>query len=102
MNNDGLDTQGYEFKPGQRVMYPGRQGSSLWVTFAEIKRVRKRSSMGLSGKLITRYELNVQPESNQWNDTKNLRAVTLTCLDRVTIYTPPAPSKALVPYVSGS
>ena len=37
-----LDARGKEILPGQTIVYPGRQGSSLWLNFATVQDVGRK------------------------------------------------------------
>lgn len=66
-----LDFRGVEIRVGSTIVYPGRQGSSIWLNAAEVVRVEDA-------------QLRVRVTGNSEGVTQN-RLTTLTAVDRVAV-----------------
>lgn len=87
------DWLGTEIKPGSVIVYPGRQGSSMWMNRAKVTSVFAYEVMQWDYSGWPRERVAVQKvglfvyveQRNYTGDVVGTRKVKLTVLDRVTV-----------------
>lgn len=87
------DWLGTEIKPGSIIVYPGRQGSSMWMRKAKVTsvfpyEVMRRDYTNWPSELVVTQKFGLFVEVEQANYTGDVvghRKVKLTRLDRVTV-----------------
>ena len=83
--NTVVDSLGNEFYDGALIMYPGRRGSSLWMSYAVVERIVPV----VNWRGEQSFVLKVSVVSKNWSGTVvGLRKTTLRVLNRVTIVHP--------------
>lgn len=87
------DWRGNLIDVGSYIVYPQRQGSSMWMVEARVDEITEREDSMSRVVPI----LKVSPVGATWTHTVGVKKTTLTKLDRVTVVAPP-PKQTVVDY----
>lgn len=80
------DWRGAPIEPGCTIVYPGRQGSSLWMTEAKVLSVREVPIEYGYRKGQVVHQIDAQPlRRSGWRSNDGLKRIVITSVDRVTV-----------------
>lgn len=82
--SEARDWRGNAIRVGDRIVYPGRSGSSLWMTEAIVDAIETEELVRMSGTYTShKLKVTVTREDRSWRDMNH--KTTLTVLSRVTV-----------------